>query len=99
MLASEVRERQQSGIDGAGALLALLVAMSMVIWALTLHGRARTVIAVISIVSFGLLAWAAGGNITKAQAQQQSARAEGGWQAWEPGRVDQILATAASVEE
>jgi hypothetical protein len=32
---------QQSGIDGAGALLALLVALSLVVWALTLAGRAR----------------------------------------------------------
>jgi len=88
---------QQSGIDGAGALLVLLVAMSMVIWALTLHGRARTVIAAISLVSFGLLAWAAGANITKLSQQQQAFRTDGNWQAWEPGRVDQILASGQPV--
>jgi thiol:disulfide interchange protein DsbD len=88
---------QQSGIDGAGALLVLLVAMSMVIWALTLHGRARTVIATISIVSFGLLAWAGGASITKPQAQQQAVRGEGGWQVWEPGRVDQLVASGQPV--
>ena len=88
---------QQSGIDGAGALLVLLVAMSMVVWALTLHGRARTVVAAISLASLGLLAWAAGPNITKAPAQQVS-RADGsGWQAWEPGRVDQIVAAGQPV--
>jgi thiol:disulfide interchange protein len=32
---------QQSGIDGAGALLALLVAVAMVVWALSLAGRTR----------------------------------------------------------
>jgi thiol:disulfide interchange protein DsbD len=88
---------QQSGIDGAGALLVLLVAMSMVIWALTLHGRARTVIATISLASLGLLAWAAGPNITKPPAQQQAVRSEGGWQAWEPGRVDQLVASGQPV--
>ena len=88
---------QQSGIDGAGALLVLLVAMSMVIWALTLQGRARTVIAAISLVSLGLLAWAAGPNITKSPAQQQAVREESGWQKWEPGRVDQIIATGQPV--
>ncbi|MDO9165504.1 MAG: protein-disulfide reductase DsbD family protein, partial [Rhodoferax sp.] len=36
---------QQSGIDGAGALLALLVALSLVVWSLTLKGRARLPIA------------------------------------------------------
>ena len=87
---------QQSGIDGAGALLVLLVAMSMVIWALTLHGRSRTVIAAISIASLGLLAWAAGPNITKLP-PQQVARADARWQAWEPGRVDQIVASGQPV--
>jgi len=88
---------QQSGIDGAGALLVLLVAMSMVIWALTLQGRARAVIAAISIVSFGLLAWAAGASITKPQAQQQAVRGEGGWVPWSPGRVDQLVASGQPV--
>jgi thiol:disulfide interchange protein len=88
---------QQSGIDGAGALLVLLVAMSMVIWALTLNGRARTVIAAISIASFGLLAWAAGANITRLPQQQQAFRTDGNWQPWEPGRVDQIVATGQPV--
>jgi len=88
---------QQSGIDGAGALLGLLVAMSMVIWALTLHGRARQVIAAISLASLGLLAWAAGANITKLPQQQPMARSDSGWQAWEPGRVDQILASGQPV--
>ncbi|WP_231402388.1 protein-disulfide reductase DsbD family protein [Caenimonas aquaedulcis] len=88
---------QQSGIDGAAALLVLLVAMSMVVWALTLRGRARSVIAVISLAAFGLLAWAAGPNITRAL-PAQTAQAEGGaWQAWEPGRVDQLLASGRPV--
>ena len=82
---------QQSGIDGAGALLALLVALSMVVWALTLHGRSRTIIAAISVACLALLAWAAGAYITTPP-PQQSARSEGVWQAWEPGRVDQLLA-------
>ena len=35
---------QQSGIDGAGALLGLLVVMALAVWALTLPGRARSVL-------------------------------------------------------
>ncbi len=34
---------QQSGIDGAGALLALLVCLAAVVWSLTLKGRSRAV--------------------------------------------------------
>ncbi|MES3003395.1 MAG: thioredoxin family protein [Pseudomonadota bacterium] len=88
---------QQSGIDGAGALLVMLVAMSMVVWALTLRGRARSVIAAISIACLGLLAWAAGPNITKIPPQQTAQAEGGGWQPWEPGRVDQILASGRPV--
>jgi thiol:disulfide interchange protein len=88
---------QQSGIDGAGALLVLLVAMSMVVWALTLRGRARAVVATISLACLALLGWAAGPNITKLP-PQQTARADGsGWQPWDPGRVDQLLASGQPV--
>ena len=88
---------QQSGIDGAGALLVLLVALAMVVWAFTLRGRARTVVATISLASLGLLAWAAGPNITKLPPPQAVSADTGGWQAWEPGRVDQILASGQPV--
>jgi thiol:disulfide interchange protein DsbD len=84
---------QQSGIDGAGALLALLVALSMVVWALTLSGRARVVTAVISVAFLGTVAWATGENITKPPAPAATTAASAqGWQPWEPGRVDQIVA-------
>jgi thiol:disulfide interchange protein len=89
---------QQSGIDGAGALLALLVGMSMVVWALTLQGRSRTLIASIALASLVLLMWAAGPNITRIPAQQSvAAAATGPWQSWEPGRVDQVLASGQPV--
>jgi thiol:disulfide interchange protein DsbD len=88
---------QQSGIDGAGALLALLVALSMVVWALTLNGRARIVTAAISIAFLGTIAWATGDNITKPPALSATAASAEGWQAWEPGRVDQIVASGQPV--
>ncbi|MBA3771418.1 MAG: thioredoxin family protein [Ramlibacter sp.] len=88
---------QQSGIDGAGALLVLLVALSMLVWALTLRGRARTVLASISLASLALLGWAAGPNITKTPAQQIAGHELGPWAAWEPGRVDQLLASGQPV--
>src|SRR5690606_36452004 len=42
---------QQSGIDGAGALQALLVVGSAVVWAFTLRGRTRWVVASVLIAS------------------------------------------------
>ena len=98
---------QQSGIDGAGALLGLLVIIALSVWALGLPGRARPVIATISIAASALFIWAAGPNIIKTMpaAEMQAGAlpsAAGGpaapaWQAWEPGRVDQLTAQGQSV--
>jgi thiol:disulfide interchange protein len=55
------------------------------------------VIASISLVFLGLLAWAAGPNITKEQAQQVARSDDTSWQPWEPGRVDQLVASGQPV--
>jgi thiol:disulfide interchange protein/DsbC/DsbD-like thiol-disulfide interchange protein len=83
---------QQSGIDGAAALLVLLVALAMVVWALGLQGRTRTVLATLSLVCLGALAWVAGPSVTRPMPATNASAASGPWQAWEPGRVDQLLA-------
>jgi len=88
---------QQSGIDGAGALLALLVSGAFVLWALTLQGRARAVFATVSIASFVLLTMGIGPNIVKfVDTSPVSASAER-WQPWAPGKVDQLLASGQPV--
>jgi thiol:disulfide interchange protein len=71
--------------------------MSMLVWALTLQGRTRGVIASISLVFLGLVAWAAGPNITRLPAQQVASTDGSGWQPWEPGRVDQLVASGQPV--
>jgi thiol:disulfide interchange protein len=88
---------QQSGMDGAGALLVLLVALSMLVWSLTLIGRARRVLVVVSMTCLALLAWAIGPNITREPVAQSAINDGSGWQAWQPGRVDQLLATGQPV--
>ncbi|MDB5850830.1 MAG: protein-disulfide reductase [Rhodoferax sp.] len=88
---------QQSGIDGAGALLALLVAVSAVLWALTLRGRTRLVVAGLSAVVLALLAGAIGGNVVAAEGPARNAAAGERWQAWAPGRVEQALAAGQPV--
>ena len=89
---------QQSGIDGAGALLALLVALSMVVWAFTLHGRTRAVLASLAVAALAALAWAAAPAITRVPDQQQAARSDNGlWQPWAPSRVDALVASGQPV--
>ena len=68
---------QQSGIDGASALLALLVAGSAVVWSLTLRGRARWAIASVLIAFSAWLAGAIGQNITQPAEQALLATAPG----------------------
>ncbi|RYX97092.1 MAG: protein-disulfide reductase [Comamonadaceae bacterium] len=89
---------QQSGIDGAGALLGLLVLMSFVVWALTLKGRTRAGLAAVSVLLLGLALWNIGPNVTR---QQEIASAAGKpgerWQAWQPGKVEQLNAAGQSV--
>jgi thiol:disulfide interchange protein len=82
---------QQSGINGAGALLVLLVALSMVAWAFTLEGRARTVLASIALAVLALVAWSTGSHITDTPPAASARTAGGPWQAWEPGRVQQLV--------
>ena len=88
---------QQSGIDGAGALLALLVALSLVLWTFTLKGRNRVILATVSIALFGLLIGAIGPNVLKAAEATKVAASGERWQPWAPGRVDQVLATGVPV--
>jgi thiol:disulfide interchange protein DsbD len=87
---------QQSGIDGAGALLGLLVLMALALWAFTLRGSARTLLATFSIALCALGLWAIGPNVTKPMAAAPVA-ASGRWQAWEPGRVEQLTAQGQNV--
>lgn len=90
---------QQSGIDGAGALLALLVAMSLLVWTLTLRGRARMVLSGVAVLGLAALAWAALPQIAQPPApmQQTAARAEGEWQPWSQARVEALVAEGRPV--
>ena len=87
---------QQSGIDGAGALLAVLVGLAMVTWALTLRGRTRIAVGTLAATALVSAAAAFGPAILRAPAVQAAAES-GPWQRWEPGRVEQLLARGRPV--
>ncbi|MDD2924355.1 thioredoxin family protein, partial [Rhodoferax sp.] len=87
---------QQTGIHGASALLALLVTLALVLWSLSLQGRSRLVITTFSIAIFTLLTWAIGPNVIKTT-PVASATSQERWQAWAPGKVEQVLATGTPV--
>ena len=87
---------QQSGIDGAAALLALLVAGSAVVWAFTLRGRTRTVLASVMVACFALLAGALGRNITQPVAPAATV-AGARWEPWSAARVAALQAEGRPV--
>ena len=87
---------QQSGIDGAGALLALLLALSAMLWSLTLRGRSRLIVATIMVGIGALLVLGIGQNVLKPVPSNNTASSEQ-WQPWAPGRVEQALAAGAPV--
>jgi thiol:disulfide interchange protein len=88
---------QQSGIDGAAALLGLLVMLALLVWTLTLKGPARGLLAAASGALLVATLWVFGPNVVKPLDVAPAAQLAGGWQAWEPGRVDQLTARGQSV--
>ncbi|TXT40824.1 MAG: cytochrome c bioproteinis transmembrane protein [Comamonadaceae bacterium] len=82
---------QQSGIDGAAALLALLLGLTLVIWAFGLKGRSKAIIATFSIAILSLLMGTIGQNVIKSVEPQSTLETTALWQSWTPGKVDQLL--------
>lgn len=97
---------QQSGIDGAAALLACLVAFSMLVWSLTLTGRSRIVTGALSALALAGLLVSVGPAVTRTSADAGTATTPSDapssaaasvtdatrWQPWAPGRVEQLVA-------
>ncbi|MGK6310586.1 protein-disulfide reductase DsbD family protein [Variovorax sp. DT-64] len=88
---------QQSGIDGAGALLALLVCLAAIVWALTLRGRTRVVLASLMIAVTAVLAGTIGANVVRNAAPAVAASAGERWQPWSPARVSELSAQGRPV--
>jgi thiol:disulfide interchange protein DsbD len=89
---------QQSGIDGAGTLLALLVCMAAVVWALTLRGRTRLVIATAMIAFTAVLTAAIGRNVLQtAEPAKLAATAGQRWQPWSAERVAELTGAGQPV--
>ncbi|RLJ37300.1 protein-disulfide reductase DsbD [Acidovorax sp. 106] len=96
---------QQSGIDGAAALLILLVGLGLLAWSLAQQGRARRWLGTVSTVAMALLLWAFGPHVTRmedvattaASATATMATSTQGWQPWAPGAPDALVASGRPV--
>jgi thiol:disulfide interchange protein DsbD len=88
---------QQTGIDGAASLLALLLGLSLVIWALGLHGPKRLIIATLSIATLAMLMGAVGKNVITPAGSTNALSSSERWQPWSSNKVDQLLASGSPV--
>jgi len=92
---------QQSGINGAGTLLGLLVLMALVIWTFTLTGKVRVVAVSLSLLTAALALSTAGPSVVKLMefgpAGTSAVSATERWQPWAPGRVEQLTGEGRSV--
>ena len=82
---------QQSGIDGAATLLALLLCMAALVWALTLRGPTRVVLTVLVLALSAWLVHSAGRNLVE-PAPMAAAETTAGWQPWSAQQQADVLA-------
>jgi thiol:disulfide interchange protein len=92
---------QQVGIDGAAALLGVLVALAFVCWVLGLADagrRARWTLGTLAVALFAAtLFWALPSLRSEAQAAPSGAAAEAGWEPWSAARVAALQAEGRPV--
>lgn len=87
---------QQSGIDGAATLLALLLCLAALVWSLTLQGRARMVLSLLVLAFSGWLVHSVGRSLVE-PVPTASAQPQAGWQAWTPQAQAALLAQGRPV--
>ena len=88
---------QQSGIDGAAALLLLLLALALLIWTLGLRGKGRAVLGGLAAVALVWLGIAVGPNVTRLQDSGAGAGVATSvqglrWEPWSPEQQAALLA-------
>jgi thiol:disulfide interchange protein len=97
---------QQSGVDGAAALLALLLGVSLLIWSLTRAGRARRTMVLLAIALLLALLSTLGPWVLKpldepdlnnATSSTSSTSSDMRWQPWSPARLELLRAQGRPV--
>ncbi|MCW5655795.1 thioredoxin family protein [Hydrogenophaga sp.] len=95
---------QQSGIDGAAALLMLLVVLALLVWALGLRGKSRALMASLSVAGLVWLGWSIGPHVTRLQEASGTAGqpvptsvAGLSWQTWSPQAQADLVAQGRPV--
>lgn len=89
---------QQTGINGAAALLALLVALALLLWTLGLQGKARRWLAPLAALLLAALLMSAGPLVLRQQPESAPQAAAGArWQPWSAEAQQALLAQGKPV--
>ncbi len=89
---------QQSGIDGAGALLMLLVCLAALVWSFTLKGKSRRVVAVFMLaVSFGVAATIGRNVLQTVEPATVAGTSNARWERWSSERATELVASGRPV--
>lgn len=88
---------KQTGVDALIATLALLVATSLLAWAASLRGTARASVGLLAVAALASTATLAFREIQASVVAPQGDAQVAGWEAWNAGKVDSILATGRPV--
>ncbi len=90
---------QQTGIDGAAALLMLLVVLALLVWTLKLRGRSRLVLGGLSLAGLLWLGVSVGPGVVRPlePAAAAGTTQDGIWEAWTPALQAQRLAEGKAV--
>ncbi|MGN1055974.1 MAG: protein-disulfide reductase DsbD family protein, partial [Comamonas sp.] len=87
---------QQSGIDGAASLLALLLCLAALVWTLTLRGTTRWVLGAL-VLAFSAWLLASTGRHIVAPAPVAAVESQTGWQTWSAQQEADLLAQGRPV--
>ena len=93
---------QQTGMDGAAALLLMLVVMAMLVWSLGLRRRPRVVLGALFAAALVWLGWSVGPHVTRMDdgtlaGPAPTTVAGVSWEAWSPDRQAELLAQGRPV--
>lgn len=88
---------KQTGVDAVIATLALLVATSLLAWAVSLHGTARATVALVAVAALASTATLAFREIQAGLVNPQADTQVIDWEPWNVANVDTILAAGRPV--
>ena len=89
---------QQSGMDGAATLLALLLELSFLAWALSLTGKARKGLAPAAALILAWTLWNWGPTVTQHAPENMPTNSRAShWDAWSPDKVESLTAAGRTV--